>query len=144
MVSSVAFVSWVVNSSRKCSSQRSLRICCAGVKRASLFLSSFIPVSFPRRRFASSSFLRLPAVHQNEFLYSLSRVHFSRIQAALGIRRDLMDPVKLPRIAAVVPGLAHHGAILAPEGPDDVVLPVGHQQKLLLRVGRKRELPHGT
>src|ERR1700681_3247993 len=122
MVSSVAFVSWVVNSSRRCSSQRSLSDCSPGVKPAFVLCFSFIRASFLRRRFAFISFLRLPAVQQNEFLDPLARVHFSRIQIALGIRRDLMEPVKLPRVAAVVPRLAHYGAILSPQGPDDVVL----------------------
>src|SRR5579859_6219246 len=131
MVSSVAFVSWVVNSWRRCSSQSSLRIFC-----------SFILDSFPRYRFDSFSLLWLPAVQQNEFLNSLSRVHLSGIQTPLGIRRDLVDPVKLPRVAALVPGLAQHGAILPPQRPDDAVLAVGQQQKLLLFIDRKRKLPH--
>src|SRR5258707_116402 len=63
---------------------------------------------------------------------------------SIRIGRDLMDPVKLPRIAAVVPGLAQHDPILSSQGPDDVVLAVGHQQKLLLLVDRKSELPHRT
>jgi hypothetical protein len=55
-----------------------------------------------------------------------------------------MKPMELPGTAAVVPGLAQHGAIVSPESPYDVVLAVGYQQKLLVLVGRKRELPYRT
>src|SRR5271155_3055846 len=52
--------------------------------------------------------------------------------------------MELPGIASVVPCLAQRGAIVSPESPNDVVLAVGYQQKLLVLVGRKRELPDGT
>ena len=52
--------------------------------------------------------------------------------------------MELPGIAAVVPGLAQHGAIVSPESPYNVVFAVGYQQKLLLLVGRERELPYRT
>src|SRR5580704_3658163 len=47
MVSSVAFVSWVVNSWAMCRSQRSLSDCSAGVRRASELCFSFILTAFP-------------------------------------------------------------------------------------------------
>jgi len=52
MVSSVAFVSRVVNSLPRCFSQRSLSDCSAGVRRATVLCFSFILTAFLRREFS--------------------------------------------------------------------------------------------
>jgi hypothetical protein len=83
-------------------------------------------------------------VHQNEFLDPLARVNFPGIEIAARIRHYLMKPMKLPGIAAIVPCLAQDNTILSPEGPDDVVLAVGYQQKLLVLVSREYKLPDRT
>lgn len=89
-------------------------------------------------------FLKLPVVHQNEFLDPLARVNFPGIEIAARIRHYLMKPMKLPGIAAIVPCLAQDSTMLSLEGPDDVVLAVGYQQKLLVLVSREYKLPDRT
>jgi len=88
--------------------------------------------------------LRFPAVHQNEFLKPFASVNFPGIEIAARIRNQLVKPMKLPGIAAVVPRLALNGPVVSPNGPNDIVFTVGYQQKLLALVGRKRELPYRT
>jgi len=86
---------------------------------------------------AATSFLML----QDKFLNAFAGVDFSGIEIALGVGHDLMHPVKLAGVAAVVPGLADYGAVIAPQSPDDVVLAVRDKKKLLILVRGKRELP---
>ena len=87
---------------------------------------------------------RFPAVHQNEFLKPFASVNFPGIEIAARIRNQLVKPMKLPGIAAVVSRLALNGPVFSPNGPNDIVFTVGYQQKLLALVGRKRELPYRT
>jgi hypothetical protein len=99
------------------------------------FLADTILIPLSKRVVGCILFLRLPVVHQNEFLDPLARINFPGIETTGRIRHYLMKPMKLPGIAAIVPCLAQDNAILSPEGPDDVVLAVGYQQKLLVLVG---------
>src|SRR5450755_3987490 len=61
---------------------------------------------------------------QPEFLDPLSGVDLAGIEVAPGVDRHGMHPVKLPGIAAIVAETADHGAVLAPDHPDLVVLAV--------------------
>src|SRR3977135_412915 len=53
-----------------------------------------------------------------------------------------MNPVKLSGITAIASKTADHGAILAPDHSDLVVLAIGAQQKGLFRIGPDRDVPH--
>src|SRR6478672_3099141 len=79
---------------------------------------------------------------QFELLDTLSGVDLSGIDVALGIDRHGVDPMELSGVAAAAAKTAGHGAVLALDDPDLIVLAVGTQQIGLLRVGPDRDVPH--
>jgi hypothetical protein len=81
-------------------------------------------------------------VEQHKLLDSFTGVYLAGIQIPLRIGYQLVHPMKLPGVTTTVPHLCHHRAVLAPHGLDHVVLSVRDQQKLLVFVVRKRELPN--
>ena len=79
---------------------------------------------------------------QDKLLYSFAGVHFAGIQIPLRIRYYLMHPMKLSCVPAVVSRLPHDAPIPPSHGPNHIVLSVSDQQKFLMFVDRKRELPN--
>jgi hypothetical protein len=63
-------------------------------------------------------------VHEHKSLYALPSVNFSGIEIPLRVRHNLVDPVKLAGVSAIVSGLSKHRAILAAQRPDHIVLAV--------------------
>ena len=78
------------------------------------------------------------SIGQNEFLNAFAGIHFTRIEVSVRVHGDRVDPVELPRHAAVVADRAHHSAVFAVMNPDLVVGAVCDQHVLLLRDHARR------
>lgn len=81
---------------------------------------------------------------EGKLLDTFAGVDFAGVEIALRVGDDLMDPMELAGIAAVVTGLSDDGAVFPKEGPNDIVSSVGEKKKLLVGVDGERELPDGT
>ena len=81
---------------------------------------------------------------EGKLLDTFAGVDFAGVEIALGVGDDLMDPMELTGIAAVVTGLSDDGTVIAAKSPDDIVSSVGEEKKFLVGVGGERELPDGT
>lgn len=81
---------------------------------------------------------------EGKLLDAFTGVHLTGVEITLGVGDELMDPMELAGVAAVVTGLSDDGAVLPEEGPNDIVSSVGEQKKFLVGVDGERELPGGT
>src|SRR5215467_9206316 len=78
---------------------------------------------------------------EEEPLGPFARVHFGRVDVALGVYRQIVHPVKLSGLPPVAAELAHDLAIVAQERPDVIVLSVGVVEPRLRRVVRDVDVP---
>jgi hypothetical protein len=83
-------------------------------------------------------------VQQNKLLNAFAGVNLPRVKVALRVGHDLMHPVKLACVAAVVSGLADNGTVIAAQCPDHIVLAISDKQIFLILVNGKRELLDGS
>ena len=67
----------------------------------------------------------LPGWLEDELLDAFAGVDFAGVEISVRIGDELVKPVELPGVAAVVAGLAEDGAVFATKGPDYVVFAVG-------------------
>ena len=83
-------------------------------------------------------------IHAHEFLDAFSVFHFARVDVALGIRADCIDPVQISCIAAGAAEGAYQLSGLSLMNPHRVIGTVRDEQILLLGVGGKRHVEHGA
>src|SRR5215467_1324092 len=77
----------------------------------------------------------------DELLGPLARVDLGRIDVALAVDGEVVDPVELPRTSTVAPERSEDVTALAREHPDVVVLAVGGVEVRLLAVRREVHVP---
>ena len=77
-------------------------------------------------------------VHQRELLHAFAGIHFARVEVALGIDGQRVDPVELAGHAAVIADFADLFPRFPIVNPDLVVSPIGDEDVLFLSVVRKR------
>src|SRR3989442_10819224 len=80
----------------------------------------------------------------DELLGALAGVDLRRIDVALAVDGEVVDPVELPGASAIAAEGAEDAAALAGEHPDVVVLAVGVVEDRLLAVGREVHVPGGS
>src|ERR1700733_2864412 len=85
--------------------------------------------------------IALMAGQYKEFLDAFAGIDFAAVEIALGIQGRLMKPMEISGIAAAMTKAGYHAAVIAAHDPDDVILPVGDQQILLLWVVREIDRP---
>src|SRR6202030_2625996 len=83
---------------------------------------------------------RLLAGNGDEFLNALAIFDFARVDIALRVHGDGVDPVELAGIMAGAAERANQFSVVAIEDPHHVVGAVRNQNIFLLRIGGKREV----
>src|SRR5205085_10277510 len=85
-------------------------------------------------------FLRMipPLSDRNEALHSFARKNFARIDDALRIHADHVEPKELAAVLAHAAKRAENLAVIAIQKPDVIVRQIGNKQETLRSIRRKR------